>query len=208
MNTQTNNQNKEQPNETSNLSTILISSVKDGGIQDIGIDIAEIGLDSILNTGVLEELPIFKTIISLTKTGLMIRDRIFIKKILLFLNEFDKISNDKKEEVIKNIKTDSDYAEKVGETVIVLLEQFDETEKACLLARLFSAYVRKIIAPEEFSRYSTGVNRVLLRDIKDLLSYYKGEKEEYQVFWEGLHQGGFSSIYINNLNIPNAKETI
>ncbi|MDP1547448.1 MAG: hypothetical protein Q8L87_15670, partial [Anaerolineales bacterium] len=46
------------------------------------------------------------------------------------------------------------------------------------------------------------------RDIKDLLSYYKGEKEEYQVFWEGLHQGGFSSIYINNLNIPNAKETI
>ena len=193
MKTHVDRPNMEPPNEKPNLSSILISSIKDGGMEDIGIDIAEIGIDAILDVGVLEEIPIVKTIISFTKTGLMIRDRLFIKKILLFLKELDGIPDDKKEEVTKNIQNNSGYAEKVGETIIILLEKFDETEKARLLARLFSSYIRKKITYDEFSRYSFGISLVLLQDIMNLLSYYKGEKDEHLVDWESLHQGGFSS---------------
>ena len=62
MKKQTNNSNLEFSNKNTDLSSILISSVKDGGVGDIGLDIAEIGIDAILDDGVLQELPIIKTI--------------------------------------------------------------------------------------------------------------------------------------------------
>jgi len=208
MKKQANNQNSEFSNKNTSLSSILISSIKDGGIEDIGLDIAEIGIDAILDEGIFQELPIVKTIVSFTKTGLMIRDRLFIKKILLFLRELDEMPEEKKKEVVKNIQSNKDYAETVGETLIILLEKFDEVEKSRLLARLFSSYIRKVISFEEFLRYSIGVSNVLLQDIKDLLSYYRDEKDEHIVFWEGLFQGGFSSIRTHKFNIQGVKELI
>ena len=62
-------------------------------------DYLEIGIDSLMNEGILKELPIVNTIVGVLKVGKNVHDRNLLKQTLTFINEFNnnQISDDKLE---------------------------------------------------------------------------------------------------------------
>jgi len=57
----------------------------DHGLQDSTAALAEVVLDSTLDSGVLKDIPIIGTALALTRATLVIRDRLFLNKLLHFL---------------------------------------------------------------------------------------------------------------------------
>lgn len=71
--------------------------------KDIIEDYLEIGIDSIIDNGILKEIPIVKTIVGVLKVGKNVHDRNLLKQTLVFINEFNRneIRQDKIEEYKK-----------------------------------------------------------------------------------------------------------
>ena len=69
----------------------LIKSLKEtishSNLYEIGSVIAEASIDSVLKDGILKDVPIINFLTGLWKIGVTINDYLFLKKLLLFLNE-------------------------------------------------------------------------------------------------------------------------
>ena len=77
--------------------------------KDIIEDYLEIGIDSIIDNGILKEIPIVKTLVGVLKVGKTVHDRNLLKQTLVFINEFNRneTRQDKIEEYKKRIENDS-----------------------------------------------------------------------------------------------------
>lgn len=123
--------------------------------QGIICDIAEIGLDSIFDDGVLKEVPILKTIAAVCKVGLNIRDRHFSKKLINFINEYHKMHIDSERLFhFKEKMRDKKYRDKVTEKLIVIIDRLDEVNKSKILAILFNSFIEQKITWDEFCMFS------------------------------------------------------
>ncbi|NLI90606.1 MAG: hypothetical protein GX366_09475 [Epulopiscium sp.] len=67
---------------------------------DIGIDIIDTSIDSFLESEILKNIPIVKTVASLAKVSLAIREKYLLKKILIFIDTIHQ-GNAKEEEIEK-----------------------------------------------------------------------------------------------------------
>lgn len=67
-----------------NVEDSLISTLKQSDLKSVAFDVAEVTIDSILQDGVLRDLPVVNVITNFIKTGLHIKDYFFIKKLLKF----------------------------------------------------------------------------------------------------------------------------
>jgi hypothetical protein len=110
----------------------------------VGIDVAEVTLDSLLNDGALRDLPVIGTLVNLWKTGVTVKDALFLRKLLIFLDQLKEIPVEKRRDMIKSL-ADKTTQENVGEKLLGLLERLDSSAKARILAGAFSAYVRSTI---------------------------------------------------------------
>ncbi len=78
----------EKPLEES-IEIKLIDDVSKTEISGIGSNIAELGIDSILHDGFLKDVDGLGFIVSIYKISKSIRERLFLKKVLIF---FQKLS--------------------------------------------------------------------------------------------------------------------
>jgi hypothetical protein len=115
-------------------------------------DYAEIGLDKLLDEGLLKEIPVIKTLVAIIKTGIAVRERFLIKKFLVFLEEFKSDNIEKKilEKFKKDFGEDEKFRNKTTEQILVIIEGLDSIKKAKILAHLFSAYLKKLIDWKRF----------------------------------------------------------
>ena len=187
--------------EKDTLGTTLIKSIYDPHLSEIIQDYGEIAIDALIQNDLLKEIPIIGTAVGFTKMGIAIRDRNFLKKILLFIQEFETITAKEKESLLNKINEDEKFQERVGETLILLLDRFDHFAKPKMLAQLFNGYLGGEIDYDKFQRLSTSVDRAFMPDLERLLSYYSKNTTPYQrgltekgYIWENLFPSGLSKI--------------
>ncbi|MEG9431694.1 hypothetical protein [Terriglobus sp. ADX1] len=119
---------------------------------DIAQDYAEMGLDYLLSSDIAKEVPIVKTAFAFFKTGVAIRDRYFVKKLLVFLKEFHSnlSDSDETEAFRKRIDNDPAFRNRVTEHLLVIIDKLLDAEKAQILARLFRAHVHRHLTWDQF----------------------------------------------------------
>jgi hypothetical protein len=148
-------ENNSETKFTNSISNEIINSTI-----DLGIEYAEINLDEIFSDGILKEIPIVKTLYSIGKIGLSIRERFFVKKLLVFLKEFhsQNISEENMETLKKRFNSDIKYRDKVTEHIIVFTETFLHIEKSKIHAKLFKSYIEGNFEWSHFIHLSTCLN--------------------------------------------------
>lgn len=144
--------------------------------KDVISDYLEIGIDSLMNEGILKEIPIVNTIVGVLKIGKNVHDRNLLKQTLTFINEFNnnKISRDKLEQYKITIEYNPKRCEEELGRILLLLNNFIDKEKSIMLAKIFKAYIEKIISWNEFCEYSEIINRLFIQDINLLNMIYDG----------------------------------
>ena len=183
------------------LGASLIKTIYDPHLSEMLQDYVEIAIDTVIQDDLLKEIPVIGTAVNLAKMGIAIRDRNFIKKILRFIQEFETITAEEKESLLNKIDEDEKFQERVGETLILLLDRFDHFAKPKMLAQLLRGFLRGEIDFAEFQRLSTAVDRAFMPDLEQLLSYYSKHTPPHQrglrgkgYIWANLYPSGLSQI--------------
>ena len=104
----------------------------DSTLSDACVDIAELGIDSLLDDGVFKSIPIVSTLVGLGKTAQNIHDRNLLKQTIKFINTFNEKSiPSKKIEKYKNhLDSNPKYAEEELGRVIILLNSNVDLKKS------------------------------------------------------------------------------
>lgn len=125
---------------------------------------SELAVDSFLNEGTLKEIPILGTLFSLYKIGDSLRDRHYIKKIAVFLNQLKDIPKKQREAFLSKLDNNDKFKESIFEKTLLLLERLDETHKAEMTGNLFRLYIMEVIGKDKLMRLSGIVERIPLYD--------------------------------------------
>ena len=161
----------------------IIPSFKDSLFSDstdiIG-DIAELGIDSLLDDGVFRDFPIVGFLIGVTKTAQNIHDRNLLRQTLNFIKQFNfgKIDAEKLEKYRAEINSNEKKAEEELGRVLIILNNNVELQKSTMLANLFRNYVNEKITWSEFCEFSEIVRMLFISDIAYLKEIYSGKTKD------------------------------
>jgi hypothetical protein len=157
-------------NKLNNVSDSLALTINEGELQNVSIDIAETIGDSFLNDGILKDLPIFGTILGITKGTLNIRDQLFIKKLIYFLSELSQISVTERQAQISKIESSTSYKNRVGEKLLYIIDKSEDAQKASLIGKLFCSFLREEINYETFLKCSNAIQNLFISDIFEFIN--------------------------------------
>lgn len=167
---------------------------------DILQDSTEVILDSLLSDGIVKEIPIIQTVMNIWKTVSTVQNALLIKKIVAFLVEFEKTTQAERDAFIHKVENDSKYEREIGETIITLLDRYDDhLEKPIILAKLFCAYVREEINYDSFLWLATAVERSFILDLRIMLNIYAGKhppQEQITKAKRNLFPSRLSDFYV------------
>jgi len=174
------NQNDHEIHSIDSLSSAMQASIIED-TSDILSNIAEIGLDAVLNDGFLKEVPILSTAVSLFKIGNSLKERHYVKKLASFVVALNGgIADDKAREYYKQkITDDPKRRNKELEYILILIDRYLNANKPFLLAKLYLSYLTDYITWIDFTKYAEVVDRFLPGDCETLLSAntYKTERD-------------------------------
>jgi hypothetical protein len=175
-------------NENQPLEGKLIKSIESKELSSLTSDYTELGLDSILDDGIVKDIPVLRTLVSIAKLTKNVRDRLYLKKMSRFLVQLAGTTQEQREEFIRKYCCNKKRFE---ETILLILEQADRISKATLIGKIFKACILGKIRYEDALLLSDMVNRCFWSDLETLFeSAYNGN--------ERLFLSGFFSLKLDS----------
>jgi hypothetical protein len=149
-------------------------------LANVNIDLAELTLDSIMNEGLLKDLPIVGGIVGLSKFGIKVSEFLFLKKVLKFLAQLNSTTPEERRKFIVQVETNEAYNKKVGLALILILDRLEDLEKPEIIGKLLAASVRGKIDYQTFLRLSSMVQKLFIPDLAYLRRIKKGIEVSYE----------------------------
>jgi hypothetical protein len=175
------------------LEESLVTSIRRPDLRDALADVAEIGLDQLLEEGPLRDIPVLGTLLRLRSAWGGVRDYIFARKVTRFLISVGEIPLDERERFIAKVEQQGNRRQ-LGDTLLLLLDRLDDLEKPEVLARLFAAYVRGRYDFPTFRRLSMALERISLVSLPALRSFYSSDRQGIQTGGEEMEQFAFAGL--------------
>ena len=137
------------------LSLSFSNSLQDGAIECLS-DILEVKLDSMLDDGILKDIPFISTAISIYRIGHTIHDRHYLKKLAIFIDQINRGIQDEtvRQAYIERFQKNQKSCNQELEYVLILVDRYVGYDKPQMLAKLFLSFLNKEITWTEFSVYT------------------------------------------------------
>ena len=131
-------------------------------------DLVEVGLDAVMDDGILKDIPILSTVVGLYRIGHTIRERHEIKQLALFVAELNRGCTDesKRKQLLEKLNSDTRKSKQEIEYILVVLDNYLEYEKSQMRAKLYIAYLEGTITWAEFAEYASMVKQLIPGDLK------------------------------------------
>ena len=146
----------------------------DPTLSDMCVEMAELGIDSLLDEGLFKSVPVVGLLVGAAKTAQNIHDRNLLKQTVKFINTFNSkaLSQSQKEKYKAHLHSDSKFAEEELGRVLILLNSNVDIKKSELLAKFYHAYVEEKITWDFFCELSDVTTRMFITDIQLLYTVY------------------------------------
>lgn len=181
------------------ISNSFEQTLKDSNLQNVSIGLAETLSDSILEDGLLKDIPIIGTIVGLGKSTIKITDLLFLKKVISFLSELENVSIKDRKEMIDKIDSSEKFRIKVGEKLLYIIDKCDDHENAHYVSKLFAGYIEKEISYPDFLRGSKVIERIYIGDLIDFINDDRTDLEPNEI---GDYEGtGLYETYTEEVNV-------
>ena len=131
------------------------------------VNFDELDIFEIFESGIFDAVPGLGEIISTYKGFMDLRDKIFMKKFLRFLQSYNAQTIDE-EKLIKfreKIKSNKNYRTKVTEALIEYIDDYKSAQKIEIYSNLFSAYINDCYDWEYFLNLSDCLMKVNLKNL-------------------------------------------
>ena len=157
-----------------NLALALRNSVSEEMSSTLA-DIAEVGLDAILDDGLFKDVPMISTALSIYKIGQSVKERYYVKKLARFIWAMNSkvVDEDARQYYKRKLEGDDKQRNRELEYIMILLDRYISYDKPDMLAKLYLAYLRHEILWQEFAMYAEVIDRFLPGDCAVLCSAAK-----------------------------------
>lgn len=145
-------------------------------------DLSEIVIDSILDDGVIKDLPGMSFIFSGFKIYSTIKERANIKKLYKFLYELHDIPNSDREKFVKSFCDERDKQE-FFERLLFLIDRQDDVYKSTIVGKLFANTIKEKISTDNFIRCTLAIERTYITDLQYLKHRYTSDIYHSQQKW-------------------------
>ncbi|AOV89753.1 hypothetical protein [Vibrio parahaemolyticus] len=152
------------------LSKSLEDSLKKDDLSNLAIDLGEVGIDAILEGGVLRDIPILSSIVGGINVIGSVRDALFTKKLISFLSELSDVSVEQRRSMIESIDNSNDYKIKVGEKLIYIIEKAEDHYTSKIIAIFFSEFLVGEITYNQFLKISRIIDSMFIGDFLEFAS--------------------------------------
>ena len=179
---------------------------------DLSVDFAEIGVDLVTTSEIVNIVPGLKTIATFYSITQSINSRYNFKKILVFLKQFHTQQINPK--ALKKFRTkldlDSKYRQEILETTLVLIEKFTDLEKSKILANLLSAHINEDLTWEEYCKITFILNQLNPSGYISLIKHSNKELRKSMTMLEYIEGESFliacgiGTKFEDNLKITNS----
>jgi len=144
--------------------------------EDILSEYAELGIDLLIDSNILKEIPIVNTIVGGAKVVKAIRDRNAIKNLIQFINEINigNVNKQKLHDYQKELISNPKKAEIELGRVLLILDSNIDNEKNIMVGKLFKAYINGDLNWDDFCELTEVVRRLFVQDIELLKRIYNG----------------------------------
>ncbi|CAG36145.1 hypothetical protein [Desulfotalea psychrophila] len=162
-------------------------------LEGTGTNLAEIAVDSVLENGFLKDIPIVGSAIAIFKTGIAVKERQYVKKLIRFLSELNKTNEEARLRFIAEEMLEAEQRERFGETVLSLIEKADDSRKFELYAKVFERLFMNQCNYDETIRICLMIERSFYGDLKYIVDFSNGCPNDQLTAGE-LYKVGFLSF--------------
>ena len=144
-------------------------------LPDVGMDYLEIGLDSLLEAGPLQEIPIVKTLVSVCKIGMGWHERNMLRQLFAFIQELNSgaISPEQLKEHKEKIEQNSHhFKEELGRITTILNGQIDLLQSK-VLGAMYRSYISQEFGWDKFCELAEANRRMFVSDYRLLAQFYQ-----------------------------------
>ena len=153
----------------SNIKNIIASfnaTLLNGKLSDVAEEVMENIIDNNLPDGIVKDIPIIGTLAGIIQTTQDISNYLFLRKIAAFVTKIKDVSTDDRKEVIQNIDNSGKYRDKVGISLLAIIDKCESIEKTEYIAIWFRAFLKKDIEYECFMYGTHIIQRAYIEDFK------------------------------------------
>lgn len=169
-----------------------MTTSKERPVVEATLESGEIIADTLMRGDVLAEVPLIGTAIKICKAADAIRDRAFALKLVKFIQNLEDITEEQKQKLKKKMNGGDEEAQKVGATLLFVLERVTDLDKPILLSQLFLAYIDGIVSSEELRRLSQSVDSAFSDDLQRLLSSQRLPEKSDEPWMQYLAASGLT----------------
>lgn len=156
----------------------VVNVLKSDSIASVGKDLMELGVDAALESGILKDIPLVNTLVSIFSAAGTFRDQILAAKLLRFLHQLSETSKKERIVMVEKLNEDGKFSGRVGASVIEILDRMESEKKPELAAKCFAAFAKGEISFEELQRILFALERVPHFYIDKLEKFSKTTIEE------------------------------
>ena len=151
----------------------ITSVLRSDSVIGVGKEYLELGVDAVLDSEVLKDVPLVNTVVGIFNVAGTFRDHILAAKLIRFLNQLSDVKQQDRVEMVKRLNEDGKFSGRIGSALIEILDRMESEKKPELAARCFAAYAKKEISFEELRRILLALERVPSFDIEQLAAFSK-----------------------------------
>jgi hypothetical protein len=165
--------------EIDDINGSFIETLTKSDLSKVAMDIAEVGFDVFLKEGPLKEVPVIGCIVGVYNGIVSVRDKFFMKKVLLFLTAIREASQTEREQMFDDLEKGGRKREEVCESILITLDKVESYKAAQLLGILLNSFKKSVISYDDFERFSSFLTRSYIKDILALPTYIKEKESRY-----------------------------
>ncbi len=149
-----------------NIQESLKETIGDSSVKDLVTTVADLGVNEIVDSELLEKIPVFGVLIKGIDIVSTIANRIFLKKLAEFLKNIGIVSDDEKMRFWEKVEQQGDL--KFGEHLLFIIDKTESIDQASMVGKLFRALILDYINGVEFEKMIRAIRNLYLSDFKFL----------------------------------------
>lgn len=151
----------------------VVKALKSDSVISVEKEFLELGIDTLLESGVIKDIPLVNTVVGIFGAVGSVRDHLFANKLIRFMSQLSEVPQKKRIEMIDKLNEDSKFSGKVGAVLIEILDRMESERKPELSAKCFAAFAKNEISFEELRHILFALEKVPSFEIEKLERFSK-----------------------------------
>lgn len=164
----------------------LVEVIKSDDVTDLFKEYGEIAIDSALESGTLESIPLLNTLVGIFKTVSSVHDRRFTEKLIRFISGFADLDDATRINMANRLNENDKFAGKAGDRLIEIIDRMESENKPEIAAAFLKAFAFEHIDFITLRRLMVALERIPSFEIDELDTFSKYDENNHQISDEAL----------------------